>query len=180
LIPYLSINALVFLVIGLAAGFCLLKNKLAHGCALIASTAVIFLLVISASSGALNQKTIKPLALQIKPIMQPSDEVVAYFKYYQDIPIYLERRVTIVADWNASDIPQRDNWVRELWYGMPFQDTKNWLISDDTFWQRWNGDKRLFVFTDNSYYESIKKNSKIKVHFLGQYNRAVLISNKPN
>lgn len=177
---YLTINAVVFMISGLVMGYLLLKKRLPEQFVAISISAVALLLLVTASCGAINQKTIKPMAVQIKSQLQPDDEIVAYYKYFQDLPIYLERRITIVADWTADDIATNDNWLRELWYGMPFQDTKDWLINDKTFWKRWNGNKRLFVFTDESYYEAIQKKSKHKVYKIAQHHHAILLSNRPS
>jgi 4-amino-4-deoxy-L-arabinose transferase-like glycosyltransferase len=152
------------------------KSRLAPLFSCLTTTIAVLLLIFIFSASSINEKTIKPLAMQLKTQLQPEDEVVAFYKYYQDLPIYLERRITIVADWHASDIPHKDNWLREMWYGMVFQDTKNWLIEDDTFWQRWNSDKRLYVITDEDYYNTLK--TKTTVYKIAQQRDVVLLSNK--
>lgn len=144
--------------------------------ACLTTASVVLLLIFIFSAASINENTIKPLAMQLKSQLQPEDEVVTFYKYYQDLPIYLERRVTIVADWHSADIPHKDNWVREMWYGMVFQDTKNWLIEENTFWQRWNSDKRLYVVTDEDYYKDLK--SKVTVYKIAQHHDVVLLSNK--
>jgi len=179
LIPYLTTNAVIFFTAGVVSLFLLKKKQTAIIFTVLTVTGAGFLLNLSASSETLNQKTIKPLAIQLKSQLQPEDEVVAFYKYFQDLPIYLERRVTIVADWNAPDIALNDNWLRELWYGMPFQDTKAWLIDDYTFWQRWHSGKRLFVFTNPNYYKKLVGAGKAKIYLIAKYNDAILVSNKP-
>lgn len=141
-------------------------------------TACTFLLIVIAGCNEINQKTIKPLATQIKSHLKPTDEIVAYYKYSQDLPLYLERRITIVADWTSPTIPFNDNWIRELWYGMPFQNTKEWLINENTFWQRWNSSKHLFVFTDKSYLRDLEKKSIRPIYKIGQFNNEILVSNQ--
>jgi 4-amino-4-deoxy-L-arabinose transferase-like glycosyltransferase len=152
------------------------KQRVAPLFSCLTATIAVLLLIFIFSATTINEKTIKPLAMQLKSQLQPDDEVVAFYKYYQDLPIYLERRVTIVADWHAEDIPRKDNWLREMWYGMVFQDTKNWLIEQDTFWQRWNSGKRLYVITDEDYYKDLK--AKTTVYKIAQHNDVVLLSNK--
>jgi hypothetical protein len=102
--------------------------------------------------------------------------VVTYYRYYQDLPLYLEQTVTIVAHWRAQDIAYNDNWVREMWYGMPFQDTSQWLIDDKAFWERWHSAKRLYVVTDDDYYQALK--SKVTVYKISEYNDKILLSNQ--
>ncbi len=140
--------------------------------------AVLGLLTLSASTSILNEKSIKPVAMDLKPKLSANDEVVAYYKYYQDLPIYLERRITIVADWAAPDIINKDNWVRELWFGMPFQNTKDWLIDDHAFWRRWQSDKRLFVIMHKDDYAEFSMKAKKKAHQLGQHRDVVWVTNQ--
>lgn len=179
LVIFLDIIALIYALSGIAV-FVLLKTKqsFAKIFPVLFATGFAFLLVFTASTGALNQKSIKPLALNLKKQMNANDEVVTYFKYYQDLPIYLERRITIVADWTASDIEQNDNWVRELWYGMPFQNTSAWLINEDEFLKRWNSDKRLFVLLNTGYYDNFKEKVKGNIYKIDQLNNVVMVSNK--
>ncbi len=143
-----------------------------------ASFSALFLFILVMGTTHLNLNTAKPLIDELQFIIKPQDEVVTYFKYYQDVPLYLERRITIVANWHAPDIANKDNWLRELWYGMSFQKTDDWLINESTFWKRWEDNKRLFVFVNNNYFDQFKKQAK-SYYFLGRYNDILLLSNKP-
>ncbi len=176
MMPYLTYTAVLFFVAGL---YTLLKqnstNKIIY--CLIAS-ACISLLILSASTSVLNEKSIKPVALYLKPKLKPGDELVTYHKYYQDLPIYLERRITIVANWTAPDIIKKDNWLRELWFGMPFQNTKDWLIDDKAFWERWNSNKRVFVIMSDNNYAAFSEKAKNTIQQLGKYNDVVWVSNQ--
>jgi len=176
IVPYLNDTAVIFLLGGVIACYLLYKNNVAKLFSCLTFIAGAFLLTLLASATILNQKTVKPLALQLKSVIAPQDEVVTFYRYYQDLPIYLERRITIVADWHAPDILHNDNWVRELWFGMPFQDTTAWLIGEPVFWQRWNSDKRIFVLMNAHDYENFSK--KTKAYKLGEYNDVTLASNK--
>ena len=136
------------------------------------------LLILSASLGVINSKSIKPVALLLKTKLHADDEMVTYFKYYQDLPIYLERRITIVADWTAPDIINKDNWLREMWFGMPFQNTKDWLIDDAAFWQRWHSSKRLFVLMNKNNYAAFAEKAKGTIRQSGKYNDVIWVSNQ--
>lgn len=137
-----------------------------------------FLLFAVYHAGDLNDRSAKALVVQLKPILTPQDEVIHYFKFYQDVPLYLERRVTLVANWHAPNIENRDNWIRELWYGMPFQNTSDWLIDEDTFWQRYNSDKRVFVFLNANYFDQFKTRAE-HYYVIDKDNDIILLSNKP-
>ncbi|MBV8802043.1 MAG: glycosyltransferase family 39 protein, partial [Gammaproteobacteria bacterium] len=175
---YLYIIGIIFLLAGIFTFSCLKKSSIMRFFNLLTLTACLFLLTLVASSHVINSKTIKPLAVGLKAYIKPNDEIVTYYKYYQDLPIYLERHhITIVADWHASDIPFNDNWLREMWYGMPFQDTSSWLIEDETFWEHWNSNKRVFVFMNSSYFKEFSKKASGRLFKMGEYNNVVLVSN---
>jgi 4-amino-4-deoxy-L-arabinose transferase-like glycosyltransferase len=177
--PYLYVFAIIVIINAIVA-FCL-KNKKTLFTLFTITTSCSILLLLTLTFGAthLNKNSVKPLVLNLKTIIRPEDEVITYFKFPQDVPIYLERRVTIVADWNSSHILENDNWQRELWYGMPFQDTSSWLINEDTFWERWNNSNRVFVFLKQSYFEQFKKQAS-QYFFIGEHNNILLLSNQPN
>lgn len=127
-----------------------------------------FLLLCLAAIPAIDTRTIAPLAQQLKPFLTPETEVVAYNQYYQDLPFYLRRRVTVL------------NWKNELSYGMQHQDTRDWMIRDNTFWQRWHSDKRVFAIMGMKEYLIFKKKfAKEPQYLIGATTNNVLISNKP-
>lgn len=178
MIPYFSLASILFLVGGAVSIYLLFSQQFSKMFYCLLAVACAFLLILSASSNSINKRSIKPLTQELNAILKPGDEVVTYFKFYYDLPIYTEKRITIVADWKASDIAQNDNWVRELWYGMPFQDTKEWLIDKETFWKRWQSDKRLFVLTDINYYEQLSSEAKSNLYQISRYKDTLLLSNK--
>ncbi len=174
---YLLVIAGIILFSALAA-VCLLRQRtllpLFITCFICSSAC---LMVVSFGATHLNQNTAKPLVTELQKILKPEDEVVNYFKFYQDTPLYLERRITLVADWDSPTVPLKDNWVRELWYSMAFQDTHEWLINENTFWQRWHGGKRVFAFVNDNYLKQFKMHTK-KYFMVGKYNDIVLFSNQ--
>ena len=175
-IPYLRYMAIVLLASVLVTSCFLRKETLKALFSSLTAAIVVMLLIFINSTPTINQKSIKPLAMELKTHLNQDDEVVAFYKYYHDLPIYLERRITIVADWHSPEIAQRDNWTREMWYGMVFQNTKDWLIEEDAFWQRWNSDKHLYVVTDEDGYKNIK--AKGSVYVVNRHNDVFLLSNK--
>jgi hypothetical protein len=130
-------------------------------------------------------KSIKPLAISLKSSLNPDDEIVTWYRYYQDLPIYLERRITIVADWHANNILQNDNWKREMWYNMPYQDTSEWLIEEPLFWERFSRDKRMVILIQDYKYANflnhLQKYAKnTPVYQLPTINpKIIVVSNKP-
>lgn len=142
------------------------------------ASTVTFLLILTMGAKHLNQNSTKSFIAPLQTIMQPGDEIISYFKYYQDLPLYLGHRITIVADWNSSQIETKDNWIRELSYGRAYQNTNDWLIDEKIFWQRWASAKRVFVFINVNYLGQFKKHATT-YFVLNKKNDILLLSNKP-
>lgn len=177
-LPYIAMIGIIFSLGMIGIMHALAKKSVRHVFIYMSAIACAFLLAIISSANVINHKSIKPLAMQIKPILTPNDEIVTYYRYYQDLPIYLERRISIVAKWHADDIPLFDNWLRELWLGMPYQDTSNWLIEETEFWKRWNSDKRLFVLMNSIYFRQFSERSNGTIYRVGTYGDVYLVTNK--
>lgn len=176
--PYLNIMAAIFIISAVISLWFIKKRTLLSLFTLCLACSVMFLFTLILSAEQFNTNSIKPLIMNLKTIMQPEDEVIHFYKFYQDVPIYLEKRVTIVANWNAPDIVNNDNWLRELWFGMPFQKTDDWLIDKEKFWQRWNSDRRVFVFISTNYFPHFQRHAD-HYYVIGKYNHVFLLSNKP-
>ncbi len=178
LTPYLTTIAILFLISLSLAFFSLRQTTLRLLFTTCASISSLSLFILAMSTIYLNHDTAKPLIEELKLVMQPQEEVANYFKFYQDVPLYLGKRITLVANWDALNIAKRDNWVRELWYGIPFQKTDDWLISEKTFFERWHNKKRMYAFVNENFFDQFKLYAK-KYYFLGRYNDIILLSNQP-
>ncbi len=61
---------------------------------------------------------------------------------------------------------------------MSFQKTNDSLINEESFWLRWESDKRVFVFLNKKYLERFKLRAK-SYFIMGKQNNIILLSNKP-
>lgn len=139
-----------------------------------AAWSVIFLLTVTAGASHLNDRTTKPLLAALK--VQPGDVIVNYYSFYQDIPLYLNRTITLVADWNSPTIPQKDNWVRELWINRQYRQENN-LIDNASLAKNWAGQQRIFVFLDEKYLNQFQATVGDYI-LINQYHDIVLVSNR--
>lgn len=175
--PYLTTIAVIFIASAVISLLFIRRSfaALLSICCLSITTA---LLVLVLGASYLNTGTAKPLITQVQSLAKPEDEIVNYFRYYYDTPLYLQRRVSVVADWDAAEVVKKDNWRRELWNGMAFEKADDWLFDEKTFWKKWRGKKRLFVFVSMNYFNQFESHTK-HYYLLGKYNDIVLLSNKP-
>jgi hypothetical protein len=131
----------------------------------LALTSMLFLAVVNQSLPLFDRRrSVKDLALSLKPSLKPDDEVATYHAYYQDLPLYLQRHVTQVG------------WVEpfEIW-----QEEFNKQANDErTFWQEWRGPRRLFVVTDKATYEQLRRGNERPIQLVAENEYSVVLSNQ--
>src|SRR5512143_18144 len=132
---------------------------------LVLSTAL-FLLLANSTFPMLDTRSIKSLAVTLKQRLQPGDEVVSYNTYYQDLPVYLERRITVA------------NWKGELQFGTTVEDTSHWMIDDAEFWLRWNGPATVYMLTKRKTLDELHSAGRKNVYLLAGTDGNVLVVNK--
>jgi hypothetical protein len=116
----------------------------------------------------LDMRSIYTLATQIKPLLKPKDEIVSYKIYYQDLPFYLQKQITIV------------NWRNELSFGMQYQPEQNWLISTSEFLKRINAGKHLVIVTNKDDAQALQPLVKTKQLFIvTELGNRMVLSNQP-
>lgn len=142
---------------------------------LIMVTPLLFLLVQYAPH--LNRQSTKPLVLTLQKIIKPKDQVFLYYKYYQDVPLYLKENVYVVANWQQAKIKNNDNWQRELWLGLQFNPHAKWLIDENVFWKYYYSNQSIFIFINQKDFARFKKQAK-HYYIVDQYNNNFLISNQ--
>ncbi|HEU5046482.1 MAG TPA: glycosyltransferase family 39 protein [Rickettsiales bacterium] len=118
-----------------------------------------------------NKDSMEKIAGAIKQLDKPGDEVVLFDEYYQDLPIYLARKVSVVS-WQGT----------ELTFGATHGDTAGWMINDEEFWKRWLKDDHLMfvVMREESYKRVTKDKSPQELHLYGvtQSGRNILFMNQ--
>ena len=129
-------------------------------------TSVLFLGTLTLSLPQLNsERSIKPLALELKSRLRPGDEVMTYRAYYQDLPAYLGRLVSVA------------NWKGEFAFGTTVEDVSRWIIDDTTAWQRLRGTQTVYVVTERSNLEELRRRSEGRVRVIAENGRHVLLLN---
>lgn len=129
-------------------------------------TSMLFLAVSLNTVSAIDTRTIQPLAITLKTQLTPDSDVITYNQYYQDLPFYLEKRVSIL------------NWRNELSFGVQHQTQHDWLINDQTFWKAWQSHKRIFVIMSNDEFTQFKHNPVThSLRVIDRTTRNILISN---
>lgn len=111
-------------------------------------------------------RSVKPLAVALKPALQPGDEVMTYREYYQDLPVYLERRITIV------------DWTGELEFGASVEDTSAWMIDETAFRRRWAAPRTIYLLTSRANYAELSATPPGPMCQVGSTARVVAVVNR--
>lgn len=139
---------------------------------LIAASAALVLVVGDQQSEALINRyatdPMKPFAEFLKPRLKPDDEIIMYRHYYHDLPVYLERRMTVAEE------------KGELEFGTSIEPaTQQWNINEDEMWRRWQRrDHTVYIVMRKSIFNAWSHMLVEPVRVLKDDRRNVLISNQ--
>jgi hypothetical protein len=70
------------------------------------------------------------------------------------------------------------NWKGELAFGTSVEDTSAWMIDNDTFLKRWNGQNRMYLFTKQDVYAVMQLRGIDNLYFVAGTAKTVLLTNK--
>ena len=102
----------------------------------------------------------------MRPLLKPGDEVASYSTYYQDLPVYLEKRIIVVG------------WKGELEFGTQVEDTTKWMMEPDAFWKRWQGPETFYMIASKDTYEAMSQNPKLKLFPVAEDQGNIVLSNR--
>lgn len=159
----------VILLLGAAATLILSRSRgFRWGFWSLTLTWSLFLLVLNGSLPLLDQRrSVKGLASVLRARLKPADEVTTYQAYYQDLPVYLQRRIDIVG------------WTGQLEFDEPVEkNTSSWVLDEAKLWERWNSRDTVYMLTNREIYEKLRHNSKQKFYMISETSYDVLLSNK--
>ena len=164
----------VYLIAGILAGAGIaalvalrLRNN-GQRIALLTITTAVFLVTFSHTMQRLDPKwSTKTIAEQLKPQLQDSDIVATYNAYYQDLPVYLERRITIAG------------WTNELTFGMQHQDTREWIIDKPHLMATWNSPQRVYLFANLRDIDAFRAAAGNRYKVLAENGFIILVTNQP-
>jgi len=133
----------------------------------LALTSLLMLVVVDTSLPIFDQRrSVKDLAKVLQSRLKPEDEVANYQIYYQDLPVYLQRRITLV------------DWRGELDFGSQIEDVSGWMIDSAVFWRRWKGPNTLYVIAPMKHYQALRAQAGEGITLMAQTERDVLLSNR--
>lgn len=165
--PYLYTEAAT-LVVGAAVLLIFARRRSMRGVFIaLAATTGLFLTTVDSGFPLLDdRRSVKKLAVSLKPRLAAGDEVATYHAYYQDLPVYLERPVTVVS------------WRGELEFGAHAEDTSAWMIDDAEFLRRWAAGRPIYVFMPRENYTTLSAELSQPLYLVNGNDYTVVVSNR--
>ncbi len=125
----------------------------------------LFFLSFNFSYPPTDTRSIKELGVALKPLLNNNDLVYSFHNYYQDLPVYLNRRVIMV------------DFYGEIWFGLEHTNHKGLWMTDKEFWSSWSKPTRQFMIMSLDEYDSIIKDHADQVFEIKRHHNNVLVSN---
>ncbi|MFM7344033.1 MAG: phospholipid carrier-dependent glycosyltransferase [Tagaea sp.] len=127
----------------------------------------VFLQGVDVTMAGQQPRSTKPLALELNKVLTPADEVVTFRTYPQDLPVYLNRRVSVFQ------------WSGELDFGRKWEDTSAWMFDDPAeLWRRWHGDRTVYMILPERFESDVRAGAGERYVELARTRRAILIVNR--
>lgn len=165
---FMTVLAVIMATTGVAVLVLGLRSGLRRAALAIVIGFSVFLVVLNAAMPyLLEDRSVKTLALTLRPMLRPGDEVASYDTYYQDLPFYLRRIVTVV------------NWQGELYEGLRHEDDSAWMMGRKAFWHQWAGPHRIFMMTSAEEYQHLRAEHR-PMYLVLQNPYNVVVCNRPS
>ncbi len=113
-------------------------------------------------------RSIFPLTQKLNKILEAQDDIISWHTYYQDLPPYTGRRITVVEGFN------------ELHFGTTVEDVSEWMITDAQFEKRLKSKKIYYLILRKWSLEDLYKHypSLNGLHLFAQSDKDIILTNK--
>lgn len=147
-------------------------NNLKFTVANISLSSSILLIILLLSAPRLYDRSIQRFLPEIISRLKPNEEIIIYKDYYQDLPVYLKHRVTVV------------DYGNEFNFGTQWPITKKWFINTANLLKRWHSHHRILMLSSAKDYAQLRQHTKLKAVILAKSQNPIddriLISNMPD
>src|SRR5258708_11344770 len=143
--PYLPGLAAGFVAVAAIVGWTGWRGQTHAAVAIVLVAAAAFGLVADRITGEVQPRSTKPFIAMLEARLKPGDEVASLYAYYQDLPFYLDRLVTVAGAGGG-----------ELDFGRSVEDVSGWMIDENEFWRRWRRpDRAMYAVVPLPRYEAL-------------------------
>jgi 4-amino-4-deoxy-L-arabinose transferase-like glycosyltransferase len=159
--------AAIFGLGALSVAWSVKRQQIRAALVAVLTTTLGFMLCFNFVAGLVDARSTKPLAMILKPRLQPGDDVYTLGTYTQDLPVYLDRLVSVV------------DYEGELAFGIEAEPAMSAprFIKQITFEQRWRGPQVAYAVVSKRNFDRWFKTSALPYTRLGETGQFVLVVN---
>jgi 4-amino-4-deoxy-L-arabinose transferase-like glycosyltransferase len=140
-------------------------------------TSALLLTISYVAIADLGLKSAKPLAMKINELQKPDDVVVAFYDYYYDLSVYIQKPLFMVEQWDNFKHRDDDDWRSMFVTFSSFEGSqKQWLIDEQQLQKIWHS-KKVFIIANRRFIPALTILLNGNIRFLGIYQKNILISN---
>ena len=127
---------------------------------------LILLFILNGAGTSIQKASTKVLAQKILSSYPKNVEVITYYSYFQDLPVYLQNTVKVVS------------WSGELDFGSQIDPHNKIMLTDSEFEKSWNSNKNICVVTKESFYNGLLHITQSKPFILGAQDEIIVACNQ--
>lgn len=142
------------------------REKVRQALGVIGLSSALTFITINGVWEEMEGRSIKSLALYINAHRSPDDEIIAFNRYYQDLPVYTNQIVKVLG------------WQGECAFGMKQEDTSGWMISAEELDRLWKSDQKVYMIGRKESLDCFAEKVDPKPITLLETERDRLVSNK--
>lgn len=161
------ISGYFFIFSGIVVLLSYYKKGIATGCKSLLIAIIIMFFSIMPFIAIFSKNSTLPFVNYLQHSLSTKDEVIAFNNYYQDLPFYLQRIITIV------------NYKGELAFGFAHDaKAREWMISYQEFEKRWLSERKIYMIMDINDYLTLPLQLQKVTYPLLKYVDKILVVNK--
>lgn len=107
-------------------------------------TLVAWLMLLTIISGEYPVDSQKEIGLTVKSLLKPTDKVMMFSDYFDDLPVYLQQQVILVDDWDPKTT-HSDGWKIHFIYASQHQETTQLVWKKDLL-KAWDSPQNYYLF----------------------------------
>lgn len=163
--PTMSVTYGLLILTALTTLFAAWKSTWLKTVIILSLSSSLFFMSFNFSYPPTDTRSIKNLAVALKPLLNKKTLVYSFHNYYQDLPVYIGQRVIMV------------DYYGEIWFGLEHTDHQGLWMTDKEFWGSWSKPNLQFMIMSIEEYDSVVKNHADQLFEIKRNRHNILVSN---
>lgn len=173
--PNILIQAVITIIICAFYIYAYKTKNIKHVITILVIYGVLFNINILNIIPKLPVNSVKIFAQRLKKHIQ-SNDIVAMIGYNRGMPLYLNRKIVVIANWLSPEMKAADGYAQIFNFGLEHHpNSYPWLLTPNQFWKKFNNPKIniILIMDKNSVKSFLKKHKKSCLIITGKERAAI-------